>query len=347
MRKLFIGVIVFLIACSNQDKTDNFFEKEIQNKTQRTVKGSLAAMDSLRLSTFDVFNPGWLEENEKQLIIIDGDKFVVFNKQNFDEHYTIDLAKGKGPNEVIGVNALDVKDSLIALVDANQMKVLIGKIPEMFGNEMVWEKIFELDAKKVPHRINIIDSDSYLIFSKESGSEFSFNFINKKGVRINGFEKLPSTHDILLSLKYQGFTEVNGNSIYYAGFAEPILKKYNLEGEIAYSISTIDNYNTEANYASSEGNEQAVYGYAPGALFSTRNFDIYKNYWFVIPASNEDFPLTYLDIYSTGNGKYRGSFRLNNRAKFVQIDDQFIYIVFNINDEYFLKVYQNDIEQRF
>jgi len=349
MKKFVFIIIVFLISCSSQDKSVDFFKKEIQNKDQRTIKGSLTAVDSIKLSTLDIYNVYWLRMNENHLFISGGKQFNIVNKKNFNEHYTINFAEGRGPDEVIGVNTLDVKDSLVALGDVNQRKVLIGKIPEIFKREIIWKKNLVLDTKAAPNRISIIDPDTYLVFSRESSSEFSFNIIDKKGVRINGFEKLPSTHDlhdILLSLKYQGYTMVHGNNIYYAGYAEPILKKYNLKGEMAYSVSTIDNYNTEANYMSSVGKQQSVYGYAPGTLFSTRDFDIHKNYWLVIPDSNGKDNFAYIDIYDEEHGVYIGSFTLTNIPKFMRSDDRFIYVIETIQDELYLNVYKNDIEQR-
>lgn len=349
MKNFLCIVLAFLISCSSQVESGNFFEKDIQYKKQRNNVGSLIALDSIKLSTFGIFNTYWLEINKNELFISNGKKLIIVKKKNFSNHHTINFAEGKGPNEVIGVNTLDVKDSLIALGDVSQRKVLIGRIPEIFGNEIIWKKNLIFDTKAVPNQINIIDSETYLVFSRASGSEFTFNIVDKNGSRINGFEKLPSTHelhDILLSLKYQGYTTVNGSGIYYAGYAEPILKKYNLKGELAYSVSTIDNYSTETNYMSSVGDQQSVYGYAPGTLFSTRDFYLNKDYWLVIPDANGSDNFAFIDIYDEDQGEYVGSFTLKNIPKYITSDDHFIYVIETMHDKQYLKIYKNDIEQR-
>lgn len=142
---------------------------------------------------------------------------------------------------------------------------------------------------------------------------------------------------------YEGFINTQNDNIFYAGFSEPLLKKYASDGKLAYSVATIDNFNTEANYMKSDGG--AMMGYTPAAQFSTRSFNIYQSYWIVVSYKNGDQISTNLDIYNEHNGHYIGTLEgLKPRTKDLQVDDKFIYAVSTNGRKFMLTRYKNDIQ---
>ncbi len=332
-----------LWGCSVHHPKRKFLDKTPQKVHHRTVMGKLDPVDSLKLSTIGIYRPGWIRLNKTHLFIsnnVGEYKIVVLDKHNLKEKEVdnLNIQKGKGPGEMVNFMDFDVRDSLLVLADENQRKMEFWKLPDTFLKEVVMP-----NPKVSPHRLQIINAKRYMLFSPTYSSGFLFNIVDGKGNRVSGFFKIPANYN---KFAYEGEIRLVGNELYYAGFSEPILKKYTLKGRLEYSVSTIDNYNTAGNYATIQGGTQTVMRYAPGALFSTPDFDVSKKYWYVLPAANGDPKFTYLDIYDEENGDYLATFKLRHLAGMLQVDDHFIYTIEKEKDNYLLTVYKNNIVQK-
>lgn len=330
----YILFISLLICISCDSKRKDFISKEIQETGQRTVKGSLTAIDSVNLSKFNLYDASSIKMNKTHVFVKDTEDFkiVAIQKNDFDSHYTIDLQEGKGPREILQIQSFDVKDSTMVILDENQSKVLIFELPDIFKKEFTLEKV-------MPHRIRILNSKSFILFTPMVGSEFLFNRMNIHSESFSFFENVPSQHNPMV---YEGFINTQDDNFYYAGYSEPMLKKYSSDGEIIYSVATIDNFDTEANYL--ESDDGAIMGYTPGALFSTSEFDIYQDYWLVLPYNNDDLSPTYLDIYDEKSGQYIGTVEgLKSGTTSLQIDNSYIYAISTNGKKFTLTRYKNDI----
>ncbi len=247
---------------------------------------------------------------------------------------TIDLKEGKGPQEILKLQSFDVTDTSMVILDERQNKILIFELPNIFIKE------FTLKKEIIPHRIRLLNRNSYIIFAPWIGSEYLFSLMNVDREALLRFENVPPQHNPMV---YEGFINTQNSNIYYAGYSEPLLKKYSSEGELLYSVATIDNFNTEANYMKSEGG--AMMGYTPAAQYSTESFSIYQSYWVVIPYENGDQISTHLDIYNERNGHYLGTLEgLKPGTRSLQIDNEFIYAVSTNGKEFMLTRYKNDIQ---
>lgn len=331
---VFISLLIF-ISCNENEEKKNFLSKEVQKTDQRTIKGSLAAIDSIDLAKFNIYDAYSIKMNQTHLFVKDSEDFkvVAISKDDFDSHYTIDIKEGKGPQEILHFQSFDVKDSLMVILDENYSKILTFKLPDIFIKEFTLQET-------TAHRIRILNSKSYILFTPIIGSKYLFNLMNINNKTLQRFENLPPQYNPMV---YEGFINTQNDNIYYAGFSEPLLKKYASDGELAYSVATIDNFNTEANYLKTDGG--AMMGYTPAAQFSTESFNIYQSYWIVIPYKNGDQISTNLDIYNEHNGHYLGSLEgLKPRTKDLQIDDTFIYAVSTDGEKFMLTRYKNDIQ---
>lgn len=313
----------------------NFLSKEVQTTDQRTIKGALTAVDSVNLSKFNIYAAYSIKMNQTHLFVKDSEDFkvVAISKDDFENHYTIDIKEGKGPQEILHFQSFDVSDSSLVILDENYSKVLIFKLPDVFIKEF---KLKEVMA----HRIRILDNQSYIIFAPMIGSKYLFNLMNMNEGTLQRFGNIPAQHNPMV---YEGFINTHNDNIYFAGYSEPLLKKYATEGELVYSVATIDNFNTEANYLQTDGG--AMMGYTPAAQFSTRSFNIYQSYWVVVPYKNGDQVSTHLDIYNERNGHYLGTLEgLKPGTRSLQADDKFIYAVSTNGRKFTLTRYKNDIK---
>ncbi len=337
MQVLFKAIIFFslLIFISCKEKKKNFLSKEVQKTDQRIIKGTLAAVDSVDLAEFNIYDAYSIKMNQTHLFVKDAKDFkiVAITKGDFDRHYTIGLKEGKGPKEILQLQSFDVTDSSLVILDERQDKILTFELPNVFIKEF---KLKEVMA----HRIRILNNKSYIIFAPMIGSKYLFNLMNINKGTLRRFENVPSQHNPLV---YEGYINTQNNNIYYAGFSEPLLKKYSSDGELVYSVATIDNFNTEANYIKTDGG--AMMGYTPAAQFSTEGFNIYQSYWIVIPHKNGDQISTHLDIYNEHNGHYIGTLDgLKPGTRSLQVDNKFIYAVSTNGEKFMLTRYKNDIQ---
>lgn len=262
--KLSFCIFFLFLSCKKEKK--KFTSKNPQSIESRTIKDTLTTVDSLNLSTLQLYDVRNIRLNTRRLFISGEKKIVAITKDNFADYKTFHIDKGKGPQEILQLQSFDVSDSLLVVLDERQSKVLTYESNGEFIEEYTFIKL-------MPHRISIINSNSYVLFSPMIGMKYIFNVINVNKGTVHRFENIPSKHNPMV---YEGIIEIQNSNLYYAGYSEPLLKKYSSKGELVYSVATIDNFNTEANYLRSEG--KAMLGYTPGAQFSTVDFDISGKY---------------------------------------------------------------------
>lgn len=327
---VFIPLVVF-VSCT--EKRKKFISKKPQNIEKRIFKDTLSAIYDLNLSKLSLYNIGTLQINKTHIFISGENKIITIQKENFDNYLTINFSEGRGPQEILQLQSFDVTDSLMVILDERQNKVLTFKLPNSFIKEVTFKKL-------MPHRIRFLKRKSYVLFTPMIGSKHLFNIMNVDKGTLRRFENVPSKHNPMI---YEGFINTHNDNIYYAGFSEPLLKKYSSDGDLLYSVSTIDNFNTVANYLKTEGG--AIIGYTPAAQFSTNSFDIFNNYWLIIPFGKDNKPAVKLDIYDAENGKYIGSFAgLKPKTKVIRADDNYIYAISTNKGEYILTLYKNIIQ---
>jgi|GEM_PF-1168777 len=337
-KKYLLGITIVLISCSVHHTQKPFLYKKAQKQHKRLFKGDLVVVDSLNLSLLHIERPGWIRHNQRDIFISNNvGKFeiIAINKNNFKEDFHLHFMKGKGPGELVNFMDFDVRDSLLVLIDENQRKMEFWRLPDHFIKDVIMP-----DPKVIPHRLQILNSDRFLFYSPGRSSNFLFNIVDNKGKRITDFQKVKSDHNMFAD---EGEIRVVNNDIYYAGFSEPLLKKFTSKGKLDYSVSAIDNYNTKFNYITTQGENQKVMRYAPGALFSTIDFDIFKNYWYILQAPNGNHKISYLDIYNAKNGNYLASFKLKPLTFQICVDKQYIYTIEKKEENDYLVVYKNNV----
>jgi hypothetical protein len=337
-KKYFVLVVFFLISCSAHHTPKPFLYKKAQKQHKRIVKSALTVVDSLNLSLMHITSAGWIRQNKKDIFISNNVgifEIAALNKHNFKEDFHLHFMKGKGPKELVNFMDFDVRDSLLVLIDENQRKMEFRQLPNHFIKDVIMP-----DPKVIPHRLQILNSNRFLFYSPGMSSNFLFNIVDSNGKRISDFQNVKSGQNMFAD---EGEIREVNHDIYYAGFSEPILKKFTLKGKLDYSVSAIDNYNTKFNYITTQGENQKVMGYAPGALFSTIDFDIFKNKWYVLQAPNGNHKISYLDIYNAKNGNYLASFKLKPLTFQICVDKQYIYTIEKKEENDYLVVYKNNV----
>ncbi len=339
-------IATFISSCSEKDSLtksgESFFDKTAQQLNDRVFLGELKPVKSQNLDSLDIIASSFLKSNHDHLFLSSGrlKKIFVIDKEDLSRDYTISIDEGRGPGEVVGFNDFDVSSNFIAIVDNPGLKILILDAKGNFVNEY-----FPKEGAR-PARVALVGDDNILVYTPIT-PEFLFNTSDLEGNTISGFSKLGDLagHN---ALKYTGRVVVKNNHLYFAGRSESILKKYNIDGDLIFSRTTVDDWPDNINYVVFEAGEgQIGTSYSEGALFAFNNFDVWDNFIVTIPHHNGDPDYKYLDIYSRSDGNYLGTLTTDEFPYDITIDDEFIYIQGNLPEERTIKKYPNELSQYF
>jgi len=345
MRVIYFGALyIIAMSCaaensSNEKTINDFLQKDSQSIQERILKNDLNAIYEIVLDSIDVYGPYEFRGFGNNLFIRESPKITITQKNKLDEYYSIPVKKGSGPGELERLIDFDVSEKHIALLDPSRLKVVVLDHQGNLEHEYVLEDIR-------PERLIFYGHETFVIYST-IGSTYSFNILDFKGDVKNRFVKLID-NNVGNSLKVTGRIKAYRNHIYFVGYSESIIKKYDMNGDLIFSRSTIDDWPSEANYVTFEGGENIVGArYSPGALFAFFNFDIWSDYLVTIPHHNGDSEFKYLDIYHRNDGDYLGTLKTEGYASDVVVDGHHIFTMERTTDQRTIKKYPNELSQYF
>ncbi len=346
-RALFLLLVVAACSSSPADKAErDFFSKREQSKKGRTVTAQMQAIDSLNLSDYEVFRGSLIRIDNGRIYVSDGGlgKVVAIDKRDPTSFRFIGAGKGQGPGEVTGFSDFAVDDQKIVLASRHRV--------------ITWSKSGtlsrDLRVELQVRRLRPLASDLFIILSPAS-LDYLFNIIDGDGGVVRSFERVGLESGA--SLKYEGRIDVDARHVYYAGYSESLIRKYTLEGDLVYSVATIDNHSSEVNYVTSDLAEGIVaMGYTQWALYATLGIAVYGDYLLVQPAPdrNQDVPdLLAFDVYDASDGQYLETYSLSGLPNSFAVDDDHIYTVETDRDfetgrigDRYIKIYPNVLRDR-
>lgn len=313
--------LFFLFSCEGENKQSSFIEKDYQNNTKQRDFVGLEVVNKLDLNKLDLFYVLRMEEQEENLFFLNGDKLEIFilNKQNLNLSGAkkIMFIKGRGPGELQSITDYDVHNNEIFISDRQQGKISIYNFDGILKEEFSLPEI-------IADRIQVIDNKRILTFSLKTGN-YVFNILNREGDILDSFiETQPDLHYLM----YSGDIYYNTDDIYFVGYSEPIIKKYNLQTKnLIYSIDVINSYSTEDNYVKNELGGFSSSSYSPAALYSSLGYTIYNDQLYMTRHHNGNVEGKYLDVYNSVTGEYIFSYELEHfpSGSGIIVDENHIY----------------------
>ncbi len=335
-----------IVACSGSPSStepEDFLHKVPQTATERVVDSRLVATDSLRLSDYDVLTPRRILVDVDWIFVDDvGEgRILAVAKEDFETHRFIGRGTGEGPGEMSRFRGFDVLDGELVL--ANRP----GRLSRYtFEGELVGELVIG----QHPVRIAAVGDGAVAVLDPLNGDHL-LTVVNATGGATGGQGMVPNPAAELRMawhLRSMGAIDYHDGHIYFAGFSESLIKKYSLDGELVYSVATIDNHSSELNYMESESESVIAAGYTEQALYSALNIRVYGRYSLVQPVRDDAGEvLRYLDAYDATTGKYEGSYAVSEPPEDYAMDAEHLYMLeWDDNPESgerdaFIKVYDN------
>lgn len=319
--KYLISIVLFLSACSTEQvKNKSFISVSDSTKVSNSrAFHNLTEVKRINLNEFDFFYVLQLEQNDNSLFIRNGNNYqiLVVDKNSPDKNYILDFSEGRGPGELLQMSEYDIYKNRIFVVDNSQSKISIFDL----SGELIKE--FRISNINVD-RLEVINEELLLVYTMQT-SEYVFNIISIEGDVVESFvESEPKLH----YLQYSGDIYYANGDVYFFGYSEPIMKKYNLDTEqLSYSKYVVNNYDPSANYVRNEIGEIIASGYSPAALYSSVGFSVYDNEIFNAVYHNGEEGHKYMDVYNSNTGTYIRSYELGSYPSLygIQADSENIY----------------------
>ncbi|NGP88478.1 hypothetical protein G3569_08930 [Aliifodinibius halophilus] len=325
----------------NGQNYQSFWQSLPQEVEKRSNKGILTVNDSLLLSErYDILDTSSLKINGDNLYIEDQaqQKIYAIDKHTLNQKASISISEGRGPRELTRLGSFDVASETVVISSINMQKIQIWNTDGSFRDEFRYKNLH-------PRRIRLNSNNNMVILSNfffVDGERNLIQVINSDGNPVSGFGKVSKEN--YSSLKAEGHMLVDDqDNVYYAGYSEHIFKKWDPEGNLIFSVKSIDNYPSEANYAKMEGANQKISRYLEHAYFNAVGSTIYKNKWLIIHGgSNSKSNQSKIDIYNRNNGKYLFTVELPNKTGHIAADDQYLFVIHKIENEKYLFEYNID-----
>jgi len=333
-----LTLILIFVACTNKNKTvgSDFFQKELQQFETRSNIKILENVKKQVIDSLNLYKTRSLRGRKNFLFLSENRQIAIINKGDLKLTKTVQLTKGKGPGEVLAINAFDISSKHIAVLDRQASKVVLLDRSGSFKNEVIIENLYA-------DYMALFNNESFIIFSSSTG-KYLFNELDLSGALVNQYE-MQNSEKKYHSMKYTGHLQVHDNNIYFLGYGESILKKFDRNGNLLFSRSTIDNWSSEDNYEKYNTGEFYVQRFTDKAQYAFADFTVWSDYLIAIPHHNKDAEYRYLDIYDTNNGDYLGTYKTEGYASEVVADDKYIYTKEILNGDITLKKYLNGISQ--
>ena len=335
-------------AALSVDKLDGFLAKEEQPVQKRVVASYLAPVDSFPLSAYDAFESYSIAVDDYWIYapIARSGRVLAVSKEDFESFRLIGRGTGEGPGEMKGLRGLDVSRHHIVLGNQPHKVARFNKAGQLVGQH-------EIDHR--PSRLRVSQDGRVLTFDPNS-PDYLFRVLGVDGTVLHEMVDMSGTFEELgpgVSLRLSGFVDFHDDHVYYACYSESLLKKFSLDGTEVFSVSTIDNHSSEANYAEAMMGEFRTWTYSDAAIFSTIRMEVYGRYCLLKSGRDADGVMPRcLDLYDTDTGRYVRSYGFSRPPiHFVAGDEHLYLLLADLNprtgerDKY-VKIYENVLRDR-
>jgi hypothetical protein len=330
-----ILALFMFTACSGEGvEFEHFLDREVQTVSERIVTELPSAEAILNFTDYDIYSPGTLNHNGTHLFLRNFGTLSIasVSKEKFEHPEVIEFSEGQGPGEVLSMSSITVSDDRLVIGDNMQRRILLA--------DTDGRHLGELTPEFSPDNLIMLQDDLLLNYNAHQQDHlFTFNDMDADSTW--GFEEIAFGFSEMM--KYVGYLYNDGDNIFYAGYSEPILRKYSTDGTLYFSRATIDNYDTDGFYVERAMGENRMVGYSEDAKHSSMDAAYYNGTLLVIPFHNGNEELKYIDLYDASNGDYLETLSLEYQPHKMAIDDEYLYILARYGDDNLLLRYSNPI----
>lgn len=328
--------MIFLFGCAGEKTVeyDHFLDRSEQEVSERTVTPLSEPDALLNFSDYEIYSPGTLTQNSTHLFLIDFGSMAIVkvSKEEFENPEKLVFSEGSGPGELQSMQSLAVNDQQIYIGDPRQLRIVEADLDGRY--------IQDLNVEFSPGNLFVLDDNRLLNYNVHQQDHLFLTYYTEADTA-NGFEPIDFDFDEVM--KYAGYLDAGGASIFYAGYSEPLLRKYSVDGDLLFSRATIDNYDTSDHYESRTMGETRIATFSDDALHSSMDVACYGEHLLVIPFHNGNSEIKYVDLYSASDGSYMETLSADLHPRKIAIDSDYLYVLARDGDDNVLHRYRNPV----
>lgn len=318
MKYQIIFVLIF-VGCSSNN-SDDFLKTLDQGVNQRTYIDTLELMQTKRLSDFGIEYAAGLAANDEEIFVDVGgiNEIAVINKKNFEEEIRLSFRKGRGPGEIEQITGIDVNENKLLISNENSQKIILFDLEGNFLREITLSNMTFDEVK-------LFKNDQIFVASTIGDPTFSIiNYSSEEAISNKSINI-----DKVNPLYFSGSFLIENEALYFGGYSESILKKYNLENKIDenYSRNFVENISSVNNYFTNSSGDQTLWGFTPEAQYSSFDLGLYQTKLVDVPAHNGEKQKKVIDFYDSIDGEYLFSSNTIHNPSQVISDNDFIYLI--------------------
>lgn len=316
--------MVFLIGCgSGADKTgqqgfdlslNNAITQDIQ---ERELAGLLEKKATINLSEYEIFIPEIISvSNDGSIAIIDYSqrKFNLINPgENFSEinHSVLPIREGRGPGEFANpVDLLFTADNELLTADPRNAKLIYYTL----DGQLIREK----KLSETPHRI--AKANDRLVFAHLLRENLFSSVDPSTGEIIKTFGNLPTMAPIL----QQGDLSAYGDKIVFMPYGSSWFALFTNRGELLYQKSTIQPVHQSDDALRQLQDKPTIRPH--NFKFINSSVQLLDDIVVILHSGDSLRNIsTTIDVYSSANGKYLGTYTLDAPANLIRIQGNTLY----------------------
>lgn len=339
MRYTWVLICLLTISGCSAETTmefEHFLDRLEQTATERNNTAMSEPNTRLNLADFNIYSAGHLVQNRTHLFFVDfGNLSVVkISKSGFQEPVLFTFNNSSGPGELQAIRSVAVAENELLIGDPRQLRIVLTDIQGHY--------IRDIHTDFSPDNLFYLGGNRILNFNAHQ-QDHLFTVCNVEADTATGFEEI--TFDFEDSMKYPGYLSVDNEHIFYAGYSEPILKKYTTEGELIFSRAIINNFDTADQYVYRTMGERRMVGFSEDALYSSMDIAHFGSCFIVIPHHHGNEEATYLDMYDASDGSYKETLSIHQRPPSIAVDDDHLYLLVQHEDDMILERYPNPLRK--
>lgn len=312
---------LFFYGCQEPATRKDFFASSEQILKVRNVAGTIAPGDSVSLSSVGA-------DYVSQFRVRDGAVYFgglgttvrvlkdAFQSPSLD---SIVIAEGRGPGEITRISDFDLHGNHLLVMDYSQYKIVVYSLRDKsYIREIRWPEIRAL-------KFCALTDTSAVILNGYEPQRF-INIVANDSIYSSFGEVLISEGGTFNPLTLEGKLECGANGIFFGGYSEPVLARYEPYGSRQFAVKTIEPVNASQNYLTSNQAGGAVFRFTPEALFSTLDMALNGDHLVTVPHPNGNTTISLLDVYDAASGEYKHSSRVELGGIYLlDADGSFLY----------------------
>lgn len=305
-RAKILAVVAMCFASCQRAETVDFLAGERQVVASRDLQGDLVPVDSFSVNVAAGYvPPQWAVTGDTVIIYEASEGHVRMITSAFGAQHTDTLHLPANENGGASNRAFDieVRNGRLYVMDGSSGGVSVYSLSQK--EHLMSLSWGEMEVK----RFCVVNDSTVAVLNNRSGSPV-LALAAKEGVVKTIGQAAAGEDGYYNRLRTQGWLACDAGNIYWVGYSEPLLARYEVSGARGFTKSTVDFFETSGNYAFYPERQGENFWLSPGAIFASSSISIRGDELWVLVHPNGEDRFSLIDVYEASTGLYKRTYRV-------------------------------------